>query len=64
MGHEAIGIVEEAGADVLRVRCGQLAVMPFAYLDGSCMFCNEGLNTSCVQRAWRRAGGGAAHPPR
>jgi threonine dehydrogenase-like Zn-dependent dehydrogenase len=48
MGHEAIGIVEEAGADVLRVRCGQLAVMPFAYLDGSCMFCNEGLNTSCV----------------
>jgi threonine dehydrogenase-like Zn-dependent dehydrogenase len=23
-------------------------VMPFAYSDGSCMFCDEGLNTSCV----------------
>jgi threonine dehydrogenase-like Zn-dependent dehydrogenase len=22
--------------------------MPFAYSDGSCMFCDEGLNTSCV----------------
>jgi threonine dehydrogenase-like Zn-dependent dehydrogenase len=47
MGHEAIGIVED-GSDVHRVRRGQLVVMPFAYSDGSCMFCGEGLNTSCV----------------
>jgi threonine dehydrogenase-like Zn-dependent dehydrogenase len=48
MGHEAIGIVEEVGSYVHRIRRGQLVVMPFAYSDGSCMFCEEGLNTSCV----------------
>ena len=48
MGHEAIGIVEDVGSDVHRIRRGQLVVMPFAYSDGSCMFCEEGLNTSCV----------------
>jgi len=48
MGHEAIGIVEDVGSDVQRIRRGQLVVMPFAYSDGSCMFCDEGLNTSCV----------------
>ena len=48
MGHEAIGIVEEVGSDVHTIRRGQLVVMPFAYSDGSCMFCEEGLNTSCV----------------
>lgn len=48
MGHEAIGIVEEVGGDVHTIRRGQLVVMPFAYSDGSCMFCEEGLNTSCV----------------
>src|ERR1700729_2316625 len=47
-GHEANGIVEDVGSDVHRVRRGQLVVMPFAYSDGSCMFCEEGLNTSCV----------------
>jgi threonine dehydrogenase-like Zn-dependent dehydrogenase len=48
MGHEAIGIVEEVGSDVHTIRRGQLVVMPFAYSDGSCMFCEERLNTSCV----------------
>jgi threonine dehydrogenase-like Zn-dependent dehydrogenase len=49
MGHEAIGIVEEVGSEVRTVRRGQLVVMPFAFSDGSCMFCEEGLHTSCVQ---------------
>ena len=48
MGHEAIGIVEEVGRDVRRIKKGQVVVMPFAYSDGSCMFCDEGLHTSCV----------------
>jgi threonine dehydrogenase-like Zn-dependent dehydrogenase len=49
MGHEAIGIVEEVGSEVGTLRPGQLVVMPFAFSDGSCMFCEEGLHTSCVQ---------------
>ncbi|CAM3185205.1 Alcohol dehydrogenase [Sphingomonas antarctica] len=49
MGHEAIGIVEDVGSEVRTLKRGQLVVMPFAYSDGSCQFCDEGLNTSCVQ---------------
>ncbi|HEX6945474.1 MAG TPA: alcohol dehydrogenase catalytic domain-containing protein [Casimicrobiaceae bacterium] len=48
MGHEAIGIVEAVGADVRRVNTGDLVVMPFAFSDGTCTFCHEALQTSCV----------------
>ena len=47
MGHEAIGVVEAVGKDVRRIKVGDLVIMPFAYSDGSCMFCEEGLQTSC-----------------
>jgi threonine dehydrogenase-like Zn-dependent dehydrogenase len=48
MGHEAIGIVEAVGADVGAIKVGDLVVMPFAYSDGACVFCHEGLQTSCI----------------
>jgi len=48
MGHEAIGIVEAVGADVRTIKAGDLVVMPFAYSDGNCIFCHEGLQTSCI----------------
>ncbi len=48
MGHEAIGVVEEVGAEVATIRRGDLVVMPFAYSDGTCDFCHEGLHTACV----------------
>jgi threonine dehydrogenase-like Zn-dependent dehydrogenase len=48
MGHEAIGVVEEVGQDVRNLKRGDLVVMPFAFSDGTCDFCHEGLNTSCV----------------
>lgn len=48
MGHEAIGVVEAIGKDVRNVKVGQVVVMPFAYSDGSCDFCHEGLQTACV----------------
>ena len=48
MGHEAIGVVEAVGADVRTMNVGDVVVMPFAYSDGSCAFCHEGLHTSCV----------------
>jgi threonine dehydrogenase-like Zn-dependent dehydrogenase len=49
MGHEAIGVVEAIGADVRKVKKGDFVVMPFAYSDGTCDFCHEGLQTACVQ---------------
>ena len=48
MGHEFIGIVEAVGADVRTVKAGDLVVAPFAYSDGTCEFCHEGLHTSCL----------------
>ena len=48
MGHEAIGVVEEIGADVGTLKRGDLVVMPFAISDGTCEFCQEGLTTACV----------------
>ena len=49
MGHEAIGVVEAVGNEVQTIKAGDLVVMPFAYSDGTCVFCHEGLQTSCVQ---------------
>src|SRR2546429_1741982 len=49
MGHEAIGVVEDVGAEVRTVKRGDVVVMPFAFSDGTCAFCHEGLHTSCVR---------------
>src|SRR3954464_1021347 len=48
MGHEAIGVVEDVGADVRTIKRGDVVVMPFAFSDGMCAFCHEGLHTACV----------------
>lgn len=49
MGHEAIGVVEAIGKAVCRLKVGDTVIMPFAYSDGSCHFCHEGLHTACVR---------------
>jgi hypothetical protein len=52
MGHEAIGVVEEAGSGVEKIKRGQVVIMPFADSDGTCLFCEEGLTTACVHRGF------------
>jgi threonine dehydrogenase-like Zn-dependent dehydrogenase len=52
MGHEFIGIVEDAGSEVNTVKKGDLVVSPFAVSDGTCEFCREDLHTSCVNGAF------------
>src|SRR4051794_2527199 len=47
MGHEAIGVVEDVGAEVRTLTRGDLVVMPFAYSDGTCQFCRGGLQSAC-----------------
>jgi threonine dehydrogenase-like Zn-dependent dehydrogenase len=48
MGHEFIGIVEDVGAEVQTLKAGDLVVSPFVWSDGTCVFCQEGLQTSCL----------------
>jgi threonine dehydrogenase-like Zn-dependent dehydrogenase len=48
MGHEAIGVVEDVGSQVTKIKKGDVVVMPFASSDGTCVFCHEGLPTACV----------------
>ena len=48
MGHEAIGVVEDVGSEVSSIKPGDVVVMPFAFSDGTCAFCREGLHTACV----------------
>lgn len=48
MGHELIAVVEEVGADVRSVKPGDFVIAPFAFQDNTCVFCREGVQTSCV----------------
>lgn len=47
IGHEFIGVVEQAGAEVQGVREGDLVVAPFIYSDMSCPHCLNGSTISC-----------------
>ena len=48
MGHEFIGVVEAISSDVRTVKVGDVVVAPFVWSDGTCVFCQEGLHTSCL----------------
>ena len=48
MGHEFIGVVEAVGVDVRTVKAGDLVVSPFLWSDGTCVFCQEGLQSECL----------------
>ncbi len=52
MGHEFIGLVEAVGSEVRTVKKGDLVVAPFAWSDGTCEFCQQGLHTSCLNGGW------------
>lgn len=66
MGHELIGIVDAVGSDVHRIKRGDLVVAPFAFSDGTCIFCHEGLHTSCLHGGFfgMHAGGAQAEAVR
>ena len=59
MGHEFVGVVEDVGGDVSTLRPGDFVIAPFAWSDGTCDFCREGLQTSCRHGGfWNAAGVG------
>ncbi len=48
MGHEAIGVVEAVGDAVRTLTPGDTVIVPFAWSDGTCTYCRDGITTSCV----------------
>src|SRR5689334_2359171 len=56
MGHEFVGVVEAVGNDVATVKRGDFVIAPFAWSDGTCDFCREGLQTSCRHGGFWNAG--------
>ncbi|MFD6090975.1 alcohol dehydrogenase catalytic domain-containing protein [Oerskovia sp. NPDC060338] len=57
MGHEFIGVVEQVGDGVTGLTEGDLVISPFAFSDNTCVFCREGVHTSCVHGGFYAAGG-------
>ena len=47
LGHEFMGIVEETGPGVTRVRKGDRVVVPFTISCGDCFFCQKALFAAC-----------------
>ena len=47
-GHEFVGVVEETGSGVTSLRPGDYVIAPFVSSDGTCEYCRQGLQTSCV----------------
>jgi S-(hydroxymethyl)glutathione dehydrogenase/alcohol dehydrogenase len=47
LGHEFMGIVEEVGPQVTRVKKGDRVVVPFTIACGQCFFCSQGYHPNC-----------------
>src|SRR5688500_2939675 len=47
LGHEPMGIVEEVGSEVKKLRKGDRVVIPFTVSCGDCWFCQNQLFSCC-----------------
>ena len=60
LGHEAMGVVDEVGADVTNLVPGDRVVIPFNISCGHCWMCTRGLYAQCETTQVREQGKGAA----
>ncbi|MGK5739572.1 zinc-dependent alcohol dehydrogenase [Micromonospora sp. URMC 103] len=60
LGHEPMGIVEEVGPAVTRLRPGDRVVVPFNIACGACWMCQRQLYAQCETTQVRAEGKGAA----
>ncbi|MFF7454672.1 zinc-dependent alcohol dehydrogenase [Kitasatospora sp. NPDC008115] len=60
LGHEPMGVVQEAGPDVTEVAPGDRVVIPFNVSCGTCRTCGEGLHSQCETTQVHDYGNGAA----
>ncbi len=47
IGHEPMGIVEEAGPEVTRVKKGDRVIIPFTVACGHCYYCSHEMESQC-----------------
>ncbi|MBM0274394.1 alcohol dehydrogenase catalytic domain-containing protein [Micromonospora tarensis] len=59
LGHEPLGVVQEAGSAVQTVRPGSRVVIPTHLFCGTCVMCARGLSAACLRA--RAEGPGAAY---
>lgn len=50
MGHEYVGVVEEVGPDVRKIKPGQFVVGSFWASDNTCVLCRAGYQSACLNR--------------
>jgi threonine dehydrogenase-like Zn-dependent dehydrogenase len=60
LGHEPMGVVEEAGSAVTDLAPGDRVVVPFQIACGHCFMCGQGLHTQCETTQVREHDMGAA----
>src|SRR5689334_7364637 len=60
LGHEAMGVVTEVGADITSLVPGDRVVIPFNISCGSCWMCSRGLFAQCETTQVREQGKGAS----
>lgn len=47
IGHEPMGVVEEVGQDVTKVKVGDRVIIPFNIACGTCWYCTHDLESQC-----------------
>ncbi|MFB4262494.1 zinc-dependent alcohol dehydrogenase family protein [Nonomuraea sp. GTA35] len=52
MGHEYVGVVEEIGAEVKKVKVGDFVVGSFVTSDNTCEICRSGYQSKCVHASF------------
>jgi threonine dehydrogenase-like Zn-dependent dehydrogenase len=60
LGHEPMGVVEEAGSEVTHIQPGDRVVIPFNISCGRCVLCTQGLYSQCETTQVREHGMGGA----
>ncbi|GHO87001.1 zinc-binding dehydrogenase [Dictyobacter formicarum] len=49
IGHEWMGLVMDVGSQVRTIKRGDRVIASFDFCDGTCEFCQKGLDSACVQ---------------
>ena len=49
IGHEWMGIVEDIGSEVRSIKPGDRVIASYDFCDGTCEFCQKGLDSACLQ---------------